>query len=61
MERAADQISWMEEDWERRESRTRMALDQSRELQSLASSALSATVAVISESPERGIGMAPGL
>lgn len=44
-----DQISWMTQDWERRESRTRIALDQSLELQSLANSILSATVDAISE------------
>ncbi len=32
------QMSWMAKDWERSESRTRMALDQSREQQSLESS-----------------------
>lgn len=36
-----DQMSWIEQDCERSESRTRIALDQSRELQSLASSTLS--------------------
>lgn len=34
-------MSWIEQDCERSESRTRIALDQSRELQSLASSTLS--------------------
>ncbi|TQE07240.1 hypothetical protein C1H46_007150 [Malus baccata] len=38
----------------------RMALDPSCELQSLASSAISATVAAISESPEQGIGITRG-
>lgn len=48
-----NQISWMTHDWARSESRTRIALDQSFELQSFANSILSVTVEAISDEEDK--------